>query len=171
MEHSRESAEQAVARLYDDYHQPILRYLQRLVGSREVAEDLAQETFLKAFRSWDQLIAVDGAMAWLFRIARHTAYDDYRRRRRNLGVPLTDVHLETMEAASAELAVEEVEPIRMALSHLPEGYRSALLLHSYAGYPIETIAAALGWKPGTVKSRLSRARAQFRKHYSVSFDP
>lgn len=40
-----------------------------------------------------------------------------------------------------------------------------LLLHSYAGYPVEAIAVALGWKIGTVKSRLARAREQFRRHY------
>jgi RNA polymerase sigma-70 factor (ECF subfamily) len=165
MEQLREPAERAVARLYEQYHQPILRYLERLCGSHELAEDLAQETFLKALRHWEQLVAVEGAAAWLFRIARHMAFDEHRRRRRSPGVPLTDLHLDTLAGKREELAIEELEPIRAALAQLQERYRQALLLHSYAGYPIETIAASLGWKVGTVKSRLSRARAQFRRHY------
>lgn len=165
MEQPREPAEQAVARLYEQYHQPILRYLERLCGSRELAEDLAQETFIKALRHWGQLAATEGAAAWLFRIARNTAYDDSRRRRARPGVPLTDIHLDTLAGQREELAVEELELIQAALSQLSERYRQALLLHSYAGYSIDAIAAELGWKVGTVKSRLARARAQFRRHY------
>ena len=52
-----------------------------------------------------------------------------------------------------------------ALRQLPARYCIPLLLHTYGGYPLEVIAATLGWKLGTVKSRMHRAREQFRQHY------
>lgn len=165
MEQPHTSAEQAVAHLYQEQYQPILRYLKHITGNPEVAEDLAQETFLKALRHWHQLATPDGAAAWLFRIARHTAYDCFRRQRRSRAVPLSELHTETLAARRTELVVEDREPIDTALGQLAEPYRLALLLHTYAGYSIETIAEVLGWKVGTVKSRLSRARVQFRRHY------
>jgi RNA polymerase sigma-70 factor (ECF subfamily) len=167
MEQQHELAEREVTRLYDDYYLPILRYLTRLCGSREAAEDLAQETFLKALRHWDQRASADGTVAWLFRIARNTAYDDYRHRRRGNTFPFTDLQRETLAGRDTEPEIEEIEAIQAALSQLPESTRAALLLHSYAGYPLDMIAETMGWKLGTVKSRLSRARAQFRKHYAA----
>jgi RNA polymerase sigma-70 factor, ECF subfamily len=165
MRRSSEAAMDTLELLYREYHQPVLRYLERLAGSRELAEDLAQETFLKALRHWDQLHSADGAVPWLFRIARHTAYDHHRRCRRRPGTPLTELQLETVAASSSGCTFEELEPIQRALSRLSRPHSTVLLLHSYAGYPVEEIAASLGWKLGTVKSRLSRARASFRQHY------
>jgi RNA polymerase sigma-70 factor (ECF subfamily) len=160
------SAEQAVAQLYDEYAPSVLRYLGRLTSSREEAEDIAQETFLKALRHWGQLGEGAHVQAWLFRIARNTAYDSLRRGRRAQTVLLSGEMIEQLPAPDQAARVGDAEPILAALRHLPDSYRVPLLLHSVAGYPLNEIAAALGWKLGTVKSRLHRARARFRAHYA-----
>ena len=95
------------------------------------------------------------------------AYDDFRRRRLRTTTPLTDVHADTLAAEHTESRLDEAEPIWAALAGLPAHYRVPLLLQGYAGYPLSEIARTLGWKEGTVKSRLHRARAQFQKLYVV----
>jgi RNA polymerase sigma-70 factor (ECF subfamily) len=72
----------AIEQLYQDYHQPIMRYLERLVHQHETAEDLTQETFIKALRNWQQLDQVASVRGWLYRIATNTAYDYLRRQQR-----------------------------------------------------------------------------------------
>ena len=64
---------QAIEQLYHEYREPILRYLERLIGEREAAEDLTDETFLKAVRHWEQHDPAASAKSWLYRIARNTA--------------------------------------------------------------------------------------------------
>src|SRR3712207_3045731 len=85
----------AIEQLYHEYHQPIQRYLERLVGQHETAEDLAHETFIKALRHWDQHDPAAPARGWLYRIATNTAYDYLRRRQRVAMTPLTDEHATT----------------------------------------------------------------------------
>jgi RNA polymerase sigma-70 factor, ECF subfamily len=162
-----ESAEQAIVRLYADYAPTIVRHLERLTQNQETAEDLAQETFIKALRSWEQLASSENVRAWLFRIATNTAYDEFRRRRLRATTPLTDVHADTLATERGESTLTEAEPIWAALQRLPARYRVPLLLQGYGGYPLSEIARALGWKESTVKSRLHRARAQFQKHYTT----
>jgi RNA polymerase sigma-70 factor (ECF subfamily) len=105
--------------------------------------------------------------AWLFRIATNTAYDNFRRRRLRATTPLTHAHADTLAAEHTESRLDEDELIWAALARLPAHYRVPLLLQGYAGYPLSEIARTLGWKQGTVKSRLHRARAQFQKFYAV----
>jgi RNA polymerase sigma-70 factor, ECF subfamily len=161
-----ETAAEVIARLYASYAPAIVRHLERMTHDRETAEDLVQETFIKALREPGQLASVENARAWLFRVATHTAYDEFRRQRRRETTPLTDVHANTLHAVHSESTFAEAEPIRAALDRMPEHYRVPLLMQGYAGYPLGDIAQTLGWKEGTVKSRLHRARAQFQQLYA-----
>jgi RNA polymerase sigma-70 factor, ECF subfamily len=161
---THETPEQAITRLYVDYAPTIVRHLERLTRNRETAEDLTQETFIKALRSWSQLTSDESARAWLLRIATNTAYDEFRRHRLRPTTPLTDAH-NTLSLSHTEATFDEAEPVWIALKRLPAHYRIPLLLQNYAGYPLRTIALTLGWKEGTVKSCLHRARAQFQKLY------
>ena len=68
--------------LYEEYQRPVLAYLTRLVSDREAAEDLCQETFIKAMRGWEGRDPTASVAAWVYRIATNTAYDYLRRRRR-----------------------------------------------------------------------------------------
>lgn len=165
-------AAQVIAALYASHGPDLVRYLQRLTGHYETAQDLAQETFLKALRSWGQLLATDadGVRAWLFRIATTTAYDEFRRRRRRPTTPLSEMHLNTLMEATGPL-IEEREALFAILDQLPECWRVPLLLQGYYGLPLHVIAARLGWKEGTLKSRLHRARKAFQRLYAAAEGP
>ena len=155
-----------IEQVYTDYYQPILRHLERLVRNHETAEDLAHETFIKALRGWEQLEQVASVRGWLYRIATNTAYDFLRRGRRIDMQPLTDDHAQVFTAPPIETRFDDAEPILAALQHIPEHYRRPLLLAT-AGYDHKDIACALNSNVNTIKTRVHRARMQFRQHYAA----
>jgi RNA polymerase sigma-70 factor (ECF subfamily) len=156
---------QAIEQLYEEHHQPILRYLKRLVRERETAEDLCHETFLKALRHWGQHDPAASTKSWLYRIATNTAYDHLRRGRRIAIVPL--IHDDTAPLMSQEPQVDVAEPVWAAFQRIPEQYRIPLMLHSWAGYPLKDIATVLGSNVATIKTRVHRGRAYFRLVYAA----
>ena len=150
--------------LYRAQHGPLLAYLIRLVGDYAAAEDLCHETFLKAFRSWDQQAEVLNANAWLRRIATNTAYDYLRRRRRIHFARLDDAIQPPSGAHSMESRLHEQEPVRRVLAQLSPQARG-LLLYANAGHSTGELAAALECSDTAVRLRLFRARRQFRQAY------
>jgi RNA polymerase sigma-70 factor (ECF subfamily) len=151
--------------LYEEYHRSVLAYLTRLVSDRETAEDLCQETFIKALRGWDQRDPNANATAWLYRIATNTAYDHLRRRRRIHFTPLMDTDFAPHSGPSMESRLDEQEPVQQALDQIPAMYRLPLVLHSCEGHSTQEIAKALGCSNSAVKTRLFRARERFRQVY------
>ena len=149
--------------LYARHAAQIGRYLAGMVGESD-AEDLAQETFIKAYRALDDLPADANAQAWLYRIAHNTAIDRIRRRRLVSWLPLVGeiFHATTPDIAEAVVTRDRV---KAALAKLTPEQRGALLLREVGGLSYEEIAAALGVSLGTVKMRLLRARDAFRAAY------
>ncbi len=154
-----------IEQLYHEHHQPLRRYLDRLVHDRATAEDLCHETFIKALRHWSDRDQAAGARSWLYRIATNTAYDHLRRQRRVALPPLTDEHETSVRAPALETQFADAEPVWAALNHLPEHYRVPLLLQIGAGYTLHDIAATLGCNVNTIKTRGQRARLRFRQLY------
>jgi len=154
-----------VVDLFEQYHTAIFAYLYRLVGDREWAHDLTQETFLRLFHARGRLPQVKNRRAWIYRIASNLAFNALKRQRRFAWLPWrnTDVaHLmapDPTEASDQNLAVER------ALAQLPPGYRAPLLLHSHYGFSVQEVAQALNISQGAVKTRLYRAREMFRQVY------
>jgi len=133
----------------------------RLTGRAEDAPDLVQETFLRAYRTFDNFRIGTNPKAWLFTILRSVFANRYRRERRQpLMVPLEGLEerfgrLASEAPPSAEPAAEEVN---RALAALAVEFRLAVLLVDVEGFTYEEAAAVLGCPVGTVRSRLSRAR-------------
>lgn len=148
---------------YEVYQRPLLAHLTRLVGDRATAEDLCQETFIKALRNWDGREAGASVSAWLYRIATNTAYDHLRRKQRISFFSLADY--EPTDAATSEHAIDTREPVLQALAELPLAYRLPLVMYTCEGHSTNEIAAALGCSPSAVKTRLFRARERFRQVY------
>ena len=156
-----------VERLFTTYHQPLVRYLVRRLGDRDWAEEIAQETFVRALRQ-EQIVS---ERAWLFAVATNLVRDEARkdaRRRR---------HLELLrEQAKAEEAVEpepttleraqEAAIARRALECLTERDREALLMRE-EGLDYNEIAEALELSPGSVGTTLSRARRRLVESYEA----
>src|SRR5262245_39206110 len=156
----------AIETLYAEHRRGVLAYLNRLMHDSATAEDLCQETFMRALQAWDRRDATRSAAAWLYRIARNAAYDELRRRRRITFLPLNDnsgQHLDERPAPEARLS--EQEPVRRALAQLAPLYRQPLVLHSCDGYNVKEIGAVLGCSDSAIKARLHRARARFQRAY------
>jgi RNA polymerase sigma-70 factor (ECF subfamily) len=154
-----------VEQLYRTYYRPLLHHLERIVGDREAAQDLFQDTFVKVLRHWDRHSELVDVRSWLYRIATNTAYDYLRWRRRQALVPLNPDILTSALDDGLDAWVEEAT-VRTALSDLPAHYRKPLQL-ALAGYHHNVIAAEIGCKTVTVRSRLYRARARFREVYAA----
>jgi RNA polymerase sigma-70 factor (ECF subfamily) len=131
------------------------------IGPPNDADDLTQETFLKAFRGVDSLRDKSRVEAWLYRIARRTIVDYYRRRPapEKLGDPAaasTDTHLERVTAAVTCSAL-------CYLGTLPDEYRQPVLLADYEGLSHSEIAQRLGISLSATKSRVRRGRQRVRE--------
>ena len=151
----------AVEQLYLAHQRPITAYLARLVGDRETAEDLCQETFLKAMRGWAAHDPRASAVGWLYRIATNAAYDSLRRGKILRWTSL-DAAAGVSGDASHEQRLVDRATARAALACLPPDYRAALLL-SCGGYTAGEMAGALGCSDTAIRMRLHRARARLRE--------
>jgi len=148
-------------RLYRNTYRRILGTLITIVRDRAVAEDCAQETYERAFRSWRRWRPDAPAEAWLHRIAINVAISDRRRERlrqageviRRLGRPAA--------GSDPSLAAERSDLLR-AMKKLPPKQAAALVLRHYHGYSNREIATALGVPEQTVASRLAAARKQLQ---------
>ena len=158
-------AAETIEQLYGEYHQPLLCYLERLVRHHEAAEDLCHETFVKVLRHWDGRDTLISERAWLYRIATNTAFDYLRQQRRLKRILIDDDPADLPGEPAFAARLDEQETIRATLGRIPAHYRVPLLLHSYAGYKLKTIATALGCNINTIKTRVHRGCLQFRQIY------
>lgn len=130
-----------------------------LTGSMQPADDLVQETLLKAWANSASFVPGTNLRAWLFTILRNTYFSAYRRRGREVqdtdGIYSTRVAVAPDQHGHVDLA-----DLRAALAQLPDDQREALILVGASGLSYETAAEICGVAVGTVKSRVSRARAR-----------
>ena len=164
---AREGSVAAFALLVERHHAAILRYLARQTGDRELAADLAQETFLDAYRSLGRLGEEVSFAAWLHRIARHNLLPAWRRRRLRRFVSLDRLRGggEPAAASADEAACDERDLIQRALDGLGPALREALVLHDLQGFTGREVGAILGISPAAARQRVARARARFRERY------
>ncbi len=138
----------------------------RYTGEPARAEDLVQDTLLKAYRAWERFQPGTSARAWLLAIMRNTFINLYRREKRE---PVSlDPALLDAEARISEAGADDPEGtffdqivdrrILQSVEGLPEDFREVLVLSDIEGLPYAEIAGALDIPVGTVKSRLFRAR-------------
>jgi len=154
-------------RIYEEFKTPIYNYIYHLVGNREQADDLTQDTFLKAFKALPKMDASLKLSAWLYRIATNTAYDALRRRKLIAWLPWQDLDHEPadVESADPQETIGTAELVRGALKRMPAQYRAALLLYTQEGFSYGEIAHTLNIAESGVKMYLSRARQSFREHF------
>lgn len=150
------------------YQVQLYRYLLGFVGDREQAEDLLQETFLRAYRSIDRLDDPRLLRGWLYRIAHNQACSMLRRRRLLRWLPLT-LDRRSEAPSPDRLAVESAQ-VAAALARVPLDLRAPLLLHLVAGFSYAETAVLLGISEGATRMRISRGRAAFRAAYGAKED-
>lgn len=166
VERARAGDQAAFAQLFEQYHAPILNYLHRMVSDRALAEDLTQDTFIKAYNALPRTKPDLAFKAWLYRIATNTAISHLRRGKIIKWLPfLTD--RETPDEL-IEKSVTRKMDISEALAKLPQHYATALLLRHYQGLSLAETAQALDVTENAAKLRLFRARKAFAQVYGVS---
>jgi RNA polymerase sigma-70 factor (ECF subfamily) len=156
--------------LFERYHAEIFAYLARMVGDREWAQDLTQETFLSAHRASGQLAAVENPRAWLYRVATNAALNGLKRKRRFRWLPWQERedragHDALPASGNVAEEVGRQALIEAALSALPPEYRAPLLLYAHHGLKVAEIAETLGLSEGAARMRLQRGREMFRREY------
>ena len=154
---SRQSQFEALVQAYAS---DLYRYAVWRGNNAETAEDLVQETFLRAWKSLDKLRDARAARGWLMTILRREHARQFERPRVE-GHRLDELDPEPVMGRGAREPAD-VLALRQGLAALPKEYREPLLLQVLGGYSCSEIGERLGIKPGAVMTRLSRARYKLR---------
>jgi RNA polymerase sigma-70 factor, ECF subfamily len=158
----RDEAYRFVEELFGKHQNEIYAYLLRMLRDPELAADLTQDAFVKAYRAYDHLEKPENARAWLYQIAHRVALDNLRRNKIVRFVPLVGEARNT--APSAEHLVMEARLSgERALERIPERQRQALLLAELHDLTGVELAAALGVSHVAARALLTRARESLRQ--------
>ncbi|MGG0669733.1 sigma-70 family RNA polymerase sigma factor [Lederbergia citrisecunda] len=150
--------------LYKQYARPLYFYLLKLCGSKQLAEDLTQEAFVRAtiyLHTYEE----EEARAWLFKVGRNAYLDEWRKQQRRRSIPFISGFTAKTEMISpygipeeSLLTQEQNEQLEELLKYLPEQYRSIIYLREYEEFSYKEISDALQLTTDQVKITLHRAR-------------
>lgn len=174
---ARSGSEKAYRELLDRYQRPVFSLVYRMVRDRELAEDLAQETFIKVFNHLERYNPKYKFSSWIFKIASNLSIDHLRKKEpvtvsldgsRHAStadeVEATRITVESRDENPEEFleAKELGSEIEGAIGQLRPEYRTAILLRHVEGRPYEEIAEIMDIPLGTVKTYIHRARTELR---------
>ncbi len=177
VERARNGDGRAFESLVELYKDKIFSFVSRMIHDPAEAEDIAQDTFLRAFQSLPRFRGASSFQTWLYRIANNLVIDSVRRQRRRQdgGISL-DAPLDTDEGMMArdlpddrrgpdELAASSAiqAEVQRAVARVSPRLRAVLVMYDLQGMSYQEIAEVLGCPLGTVKSRLFNARAQLKE--------
>jgi RNA polymerase sigma-70 factor (ECF subfamily) len=167
----KDTAHAFVEALFAKHHSEIYAYLVRMLRDPELAADLTQDAFVKAYKAYDSLEKDENARAWLYQIAHRVALDELRRRKIIRMVPWTG------EARGASPSAERIAldlrlsgPLERALAQIPERQRAALLLAELHDLTGLELAAAMGVSHVAARAILTRARESLRRALAAEKD-
>lgn len=160
----------AISDLYPRLLRSISAYL---AGSSVDAEDIVQETFLKAYRNLGSFEGKSGLYTWLYTIARNLSIDEFRKRKYEKNISSVSVDEFELESDSfeTELEKENILNLRKAIAELPDLLKSVVIMKTVDGFSYEEIAEITGVNEQTLKNRMFRARkelAEIMKKMGVS---
>lgn len=168
LERSASGDQQASALLINRHSPRVLSLAQRMLGSRDDAEDIAQDVFLKVFRNAGNWVQGDAKFTtWLHRVTLNQCYDRLRRKRETLMDEPPDQEDDTPGPAEQLLAQQRQTRLKAAIDQLPERQRAALLLSHYEELNNTETADILDVSVEAVESLLSRARRALRQALSA----
>ena len=160
----------AFRQLVERYRERVYGIARGMTGNHADADDVAQETFIRAYRKLDDFEGRARFCTWLYRIAVNCSLDLLRKRLRRAECDLGDAGgVEGLAAAGGRHGGdgaahrELIEAIARGIESLPERHRAVLVLHDLEGLPHDEIGAVLGCSPGTVRSRLHYARRRMQR--------
>ena len=172
VERARKGDRDAFAALLERYEKQVYHQALRMVGNPEDAADMTQETFLKAWQGLPSFQGDSAFSTWLYRLTGNTCIDHLRKEKKRRG----DASLDDEErdfssylsdpTPTPQKALEEKElqkAVSEGLAQLSDEHRQVLVLREVNGLSYDEIADVLGLTPGTVKSRIARARLSLAK--------
>ncbi len=161
------------------YERLVYSIAYKMFSNADDAKDIAQEVFIKVYRNIEKCTDAKALKGWVCTIASNTCIDEIRKRKRKEAVSL-DAVIETGEGEinlnlpdnkrtpeESVLRMEKFDELKRALDKLPEGYRILVILRDIEGLSYTELAEATCTNLGTVKSRLSRARAMLKDLYHL----
>jgi RNA polymerase sigma-70 factor (ECF subfamily) len=162
-------ARDAQTQFIQDNLRRIFLLIYRIVGNVDDAQDLTQETFIKALQRKSQLKELDKAEHWLSRIASNTAIDYLRRKKKLTFTDLSDLPDRVMlerDATPEQLVLRGERRLHLdgGLAQLTERERMALLLRDVEGVPSDEVAREMNCSMATVRSHIANARIKFRRY-------
>ncbi len=157
----REGSDQAQFQLYRLYYKPMYNVSLRIVNNENEAEDIMQESFLKAFKKIDTYRGEVSFGAWLKQIVVHRSLDHLKKRR----VQFEEMSDRLLKLPEEDEPVGEVntEVVKSAIRLLPDGYRTVLSLYLIEGYDHEEISQILGISNSASRTQYSRAKNRLRE--------
>ena len=147
-------ADRSFERFFRDEHTSVVALALGWSGDEQLARDITQETFLRAYRQWSHVSTLDAPGAWLRRVAVNLLIDGHRRRARELSA----IARHGVERPPGPFEDPAVAAWWQAVRRLPDRQRAVVALHYVDDLPLADIAAVLGIAVGTVKSTLAQAR-------------
>jgi len=162
------SGDDSAAQFMQENSRRIFLIIYRIVKNVDDAQDLTQETFIKAWQRQGQLKTFEKAPHWLSRIAKHTALDFLRRSKKHL---FTDISRAVVSISSPDESIEQSLLYREGWSYLEGGLaklttreRTALILRDLEDMPSDRVAVEMACSVPTVRSHISSARAKFKRY-------
>ncbi len=153
----------AFGELVRRYREGVVNLVYRMCGDANLAEDVAQEAFIRAWQHLPRYQPRSPFRNWLYRIATNLAIDAVRRERETVDVDALPLASSDQGPEAAVESQERGELVRQAVLALPTASRAALVLREYGGLSYREIAGTLGIPMGTVMSRLNYARTLLRE--------
>ena len=165
----RAGEKDAFAEIVAHYQAPITRYLYRMIGDYAMAQDLAQDTFVQAYKGILKTHSKLSLKAWLYRIATNNALQVFRRKRIISFVPFSRTAKADMLKLDTKDSPEDIGEkmaIKETLLGIPQEQRICILLHFVEGFKYREIAEILKISEDAVRMRVARGSEKFRRLYS-----
>ena len=150
-------------KLYENYYKELVKYGIRLCGSKELTEDLIQETFVKALMNAETVadLSPKKQRAWLYRTFKNLFFDRYRH------TIIENKYIETFHPDGVEKQwIQDIENI-MLLQSLTSNDKMIFQLRYFYGYTTEEISKMMNLPPGTIRSKLSRCRKYLKQNFEL----
>ena len=173
---SREGSEEAFGELVKKYRIKVFNLAYSLTRDRDVADDLAQEAFIKAYYALPRFQSRSGFGTWLYRIAINHVRDYLRKKSRMIQISIENIKEssilqedKTMKEEKESTEEQRKQLVHQSIRSLPVKHQAILSLRDIQGFSYEEISKILKISPGTVDSRIHRARKMLRKKLAPFF--
>lgn len=159
----------AFKKVYEEYAQPVYRFLLSLAGKEDLSEDLLQETFYQAFQHIDQFEGRCNLYTWLCQIGKNAWIKECRRNRRYSDISWDELTILSSAPSLEELAItkEQYRRVHKAIQHLEDPYRDVFVLHAIGGVKLREIASIFGKSESWARVTYYRAKQQIAQEVSL----